>query len=542
MISQFQKFIHRHGRWVFLILLCVVIVAFIMWDYAGMMQTNRETTFHTVYGKQVNPRELDRQRRLIEIFPERQMGDPFSQHRKTPEQLEQEALARIAMVATAKQLGLVVKEEEVLTRIQQSFLVNGRFDQAQFEQFESEFLARERLTVGDFEGMIRDRLLIQKLVEVLGGTVKIPPAHVRSAAGRLAEQMTAAACRFDSKDVLKQVKPTENEIQRFYSENPEMFRVPPRLRVSYVVFPVQTNAVAVSAEEIQRAYSDNPEIIGADLRTPDGKLKKLIEVEPLLRQRLSREKALRIAADQTSGFALKLYPEPGKQVHSFADLAKQEDREIKETEFFTQGEQPKGITGREFGMAAFQLRKDSPVSDPVVAPDALYVLHLKDERPSEIPPYAGIKEKVKAACMDDTALRVARENGAKKRGEILKRLADGQTWEKAIASIKLKAQTFKDFSQGGARAKDAFEYAVRSAALDLPAGMVSEFVEDETGGFFLYIVSRRPGSPEEISKLEAGVAQELQFMGKIHLFQDFQRVVLDKAIVTTRPVPPAAPP
>ncbi len=530
MITHFQRAIHRHGRWIFMILLGVVIITFLLWGAGDVFQGSRQTaTAGTVYGRTIDLRELESAKRLFVFNLAFRSGGNFQLNRQTEALVEQASLRRMAMVEKARRLGITVSNEEVEAEIRPNFLKDGKMDETAYDRFVSEGLMPRGLTEEDFENMVYEDLLLEKLFNLVGSTVKVASRQVRAYTEELSENLTISTCRFEMSDFMKQVKPTEEQLVSFHRDHPDQFRTPAKVRVSYVTFPVQTSNVTISDQELQEVYEANR----AMFASADGKVKPLKEVSISLRRQLAQEKAMQNAEKEAADFTIQLVPEPGKKISSFDVLAGEKSLMIKQTGFLAPNEQADGISTHEFTSVAFNLSPEIPVSDPVLSTNAVYVLHFLEQQPNSLPPYEQVKATVKTACVTDLALKLARETGDQKRRELIVMLESGKTFTQAADKLKLKPQTFKNFSQIDSLPKDPFETTARQASFQLAAGAVSDLIPNISGGFFVHVLSRQGAKMEEVAKLEPRIHQGLIQMQRQLLLQDFQQSVVDEALVKT---------
>lgn len=526
MITHFQRHIHRHGKWVFSILLFIILVAFVLWDYAGTVRRDRQESTIKVYGRRISPRDLDLAQRLTMLNLTLMSGQEMRMNDRARTLVQRQTLQRMALAEKARRMGLSVEDDEVVREVQRWFTKDGQFNQAAYSQFLSDALGPRRLTEADFEGMVRQDILLRKLLRLVGSTAKVTDAQVADFARELLQRLTVAVCRFNAADELAAVKPSDADLMRFYKDKPDLFRTPDRVRVAYVAFPVDPAKVTVTDQDLQEAYEANRSIF----TTPDGKVKPFKEVADVLRHEVPRRKAMQQALAQATEFTVRLVAEPGKATPSFQELAREKGLAVKETGFFSANEPVPGILTPEFAAAAQRLGEDNPVSDPLPGDNAVHVLRLLERQPSVLPPFEKVRDAVRNACATDMALRLAREAGSRKRGEVLALLQGGKTFEQALAELKLKPALPPAFTQAEAPPRDPMETAIRHVAGTLPAGTVSEFVPTPTGGFFVGMLSRQEPKPDDVTRLIPQVRQVLIESEQQQVLQAFQADVVKEAM------------
>ncbi len=526
MITLFQRIIHRQLRWIFLIFLGLFLVGFLLMDYWGVSKWKSGEKIKEskiVFGKKISPREIKIARRLNLLLmrgQDTQISGPYDQL------LEEQTVRQIVMAEKAHQMGMTVSDEEfdaefnrTVSRLRPLFR-EATSDQEAYIRFVSEMLVPRRIEEEDFKKLVDRNILQRKLSSFVYSTAKITPQELQTATSKSLEKLRISVCRFEANDFSAQIKPTEKELTDYHLDHPDLFRTPRKIRVSYVSFPLET--LKVTEQEIQKTYDTYRE----QLKQADGKMTPLKDVAELLRKEVGGRKA----KEQAEEFAVKLVPEDGKSVPSFEVLAKEHGLKVQQTKFFTEDEQIPGIAGMDFTKTAFQLSSEIPVVDPVMTEEFVYVLHLLEEQPSSLPPYEPIKSSVKKAYVTEISSKLALENGEKKRKELADLLKEKKSFESAAKILKLKSQINKSFTEDEALPSDPFEKSLRQTSLPLSTGDLSDFVPYEKGGFFIYVISREPPQPEEITKAEPRIRQKLLQTLQKNLWQDFQQSVMTEAL------------
>ncbi len=523
MITHFQRIIHRHGRWIFLILLAIIVVAFLAWDYSGyfrQMGAGESAAARRIYGKVVNQREIETAKRRQGLMRNSQVTDDS-------------ILEHMALIEKARSLGIAATEDEVgaelrrtISYMRQVAFKNAESDEAAYRQFRSDVLGPRRLTDDDFYQLLEEGILIRKLVETISSSAKVTPGEVSSFASEFSEKISAQAVRFELNDYMKIVKPTEADFKKFHETHPEQFRTPNRVNVDYVAFPVDASKITVTDQDVEKAYQENKEYF----KTPDGKSQALKDVAPLLKKNLAQQKASGEAMNRATEFTVKLVPEPGKTAMTFEQVAAELGVKVKQTGYFAENEPVKDIGSPAFTSAAFKLNDESPVSDPVPSREAVYVLYRRGVQVGHDLKYEEAKDSVKTACIASMALSTAREAGEKKREAVVALIKQGKSVEKALAEVGVKAVVLKPFSLSDNSDEDVFVNEARRTASSLPVNGVSAFSENMAGGFFVAVTKREAGKADDIKKLQVRIEQQLTEIHKSQLLEDFQKKTLEEAL------------
>lgn len=529
MITHFQRAIHRHSRWIFLILLGIILAAFIFWDFAGVSPRGRAIaegpSSRVILGRRLNARELEVARRIQELKYTMSRGGQVTA--KIAKMLGEQSLEQIALVEKASQMGIKVDETEVLEEAKRIFSRQGQYDPALYNHFVGEILPARSLTEANLESMIRDDIMVRKLFVLVDSTAKVTDPQVKAFAAEVTEKITPSIFRFPSKDYVAQVKVTDEDVQKYFNDHKENFRIPEKRRVAYVEFPIQTDKVNPADPELQQVYDANKEYF----KTADGKQKTMKDVMEILRRQVAAQKARKEATE----FTVSIVPEDGKKVPTFEEMAATRNMVVKQTGLFGAMESVPGIGSPYISSAAFRLNEVNLNSDPVDGEKSIFVLHLLETKASELPALEQVKVTVKTALVESRSLELANAAASARRQEIASLLAQGKTLDQISAQLKFKPQTGQTFSLSENLPPDPKESAIRRIAHRLPAGAISEVSPSNDGVFFLYINSRIKGKSEEVAAMEPQVRQMLLSSQQQQLQQDFHRSVIKEARLTVSP-------
>ena len=146
--------------------------------------------------------------------------------------------------------------------------------------------------------------------------------------------------------------------------------------------------------------------------------------------------------------------------------------------------------------AAFELTPDEPLAGPVVGPDAVYVIALVKQLPSEIPSFDQIRARVTEDYRLHEATLLAQRAGTNFVHTLTSQMAAGHTFASACVAAGLQPQALPPFSLstrdlpelGGRAELDQ----LKQAAFSTPVGHTSGFEETSDGGFVLYVQSQLP--------------------------------------------------
>ena len=187
------------------------------------------------------------------------------------------------------------------------------------------------------------------------------------------------------------------------------------------------------------------------------------------------------------------------------DLAQKQNVPVKVSAPFDSTEGPAELDKSEnFAKIAFALSDETPISEPIVGANSVFVLAKNKSLPSENPPFATIKARVETDLKHSQATDMARNAGAKFAQSATNGLAQGKAFSALASDAKAKAVLLPNFSLSSTNElADVEEHMSRSqflqVALSMPVGQVSPFVPTMDGGMVLYVKEKLPLDEKKIA-------------------------------------------
>lgn len=510
--------IRKHQTWLWAFLITAVIISFVIYftpsvgrDYGD----GRRETFGMMKGRPITRPQY------VEAWTEAQLNF-FMTYMTWPEQaelkkfrfsMEREVRNRLVLLEKMRELNIQVDEGAMAEWIVEHFS-DGKTPgsaKAIFQGFVERELPRHRISGEQFQRFIEHQIAVEHLVAVasLPGKLVTP----REAAGLYRqenEKVEAEAVVFSATNFLSSVKLDPAAVAQFYTNRQSFYRIPERVSVSYVKFAASnylvqadqalakiTNLAAVIE---QRYVSSGPNFF----TDTNGQVLPPEAARARIKQNLRDQQALFAAHRAAALFATELEEIKPVKAENLKNLAAAKGLVCADLEPFDE-DGPRGLKGAALiGQQAFKLTPERPISPPTKAEDGMYLIALKQQIASEVPPLDTIRARVTDDYMRDQSRLLARQAGTNFYGLLTNRLAQGSTFADACAAAKITPLKLPKFSDGMRDLPDWDRRLdlgmAKSTASGLSAGKTSELVSTYDGGFVLHVKSRTPVDEAELKK------------------------------------------
>lgn len=252
----------KHLHWV----LWIIIAAFIGIEF-GVFGGSTALPGGNVAARlgphEVTWRELQRHHQDLQDQMRQIYGEQWNDQLARQLQLERRALDQLfnnkVLAAEARELGLMVSDDEVREEILRSFQdASGSFvGQEAYERWTTTRYGGPAA----FEELVREELLLSKLRQVLFQTVYVSDEAVERA---YREDVERAAIRYlllPGDRFAEEARPDRASLERYYQEHQEEYRLPEQRAVDYVMVDqgLLRAQMEIAEEEIRAYYEEHPE-------------------------------------------------------------------------------------------------------------------------------------------------------------------------------------------------------------------------------------------------------------------------------------------
>lgn len=483
---------------------------------------NQQGVLVVVGDEQVTTSDVDVQARSMarQQFPR---GIPSALMPFLRQQAAQGLITRKALDLEARRLGLRVTDQELADEICHGAYAPQLCPKGvpiSHDQYQN-LLAEADMTIPQFEQEYKQDLLIRKLQAMITGAVAVSDAELRREFDRQQVKVKLEYAVLSADDVIKQIKPTDAELKAYYEQNKARYAsaVPEKRQVRYLLVDLNQlrEQTAVTPADLQRYYDDHRD----QFRVGDRINVRHIEIKlpaPGADGKLD-SKAVEAARARAEDILKQL-----KAGTDFATLAKKysEDEATKDNGG-SLGWMERGRTSAEFDQAAFSLAKGQ-LSGVVRDPIGFHIIRVDDTQSAHIQSLDEVKAQIEPQVKEEKASRAADALMTALQNELRT-----QSLQQAAAKHGLAVLTSEYFSRTdslpGIGESPDFAEAVFSAAQDSPP----QLVRTANGFVFFRLAGVKPAAAPTFDQIRARVDSDFRQERAAQLLEQKTQELSDRA-------------
>ncbi len=448
------NYMRRHAQGTTIkILFWIIIAVFVLWG-VGTFTGSDSLYVASVNGETIPPKEVRRAAQRLERFYRQLYGENLTPELVKNLDFKNRALEQMINTALLKQeaqrLGFSVTDEEVRAAIEsmQGLTVDGRFQRDVYFRY----LRMEGVTPTDFESEQRDRLLVQKVQELVASSIRADEAGARDVYAFENEKVNLAFVRVKGSDLAKEITPSDADVAKYYEEHREAFREPDRVAIDAVRYSASDfeKSTSVSDADVEQEYDAHR----ADRygEPEEVHVRHILFTVPADADEKKRGEIRTHAATVLERL---------KKGEDFAAVAKElsEDQSNKD-KGGDLGFVRRGHTEEAFETAAFALQPGG-LSDVVETRRGLHIIKVDERKAAREKPLSEVREEIVKSLRAERALMTARdaafEDSEKaNRGTSIVEIAKGRGLEVASPPPFAQNEEITGFSRAAELAKSAF--------------------------------------------------------------------------------------
>jgi len=545
MIGTFRK--HSQGMW--WIIIVVIIITFVFWGSSTSRNSggarSGDGNYGVMNGEVITPALLEQTRREVRLgyaynyFYQSGGRWPGAGENLPGQDLDQRSYQRLFLIQKTEAHGIQVSDEAVIRTANARMRDLARGKEVAATDFEREVLARDKLNLADFERFIRHEIAIQELVKLIGaGGELVTPAEVDALYRQQFQPVSAQALFFRATNDLTTIPVTAEALGEFYTNRLAAYRLPDRVQISYVSYPL-SNFLAEARTELAENTNLNEfievryEQLGAEA-FPDAKTPA--EAKQKIREEFERNMAMDRAAKQANTFDHALYDKTvtNYSAAAFAAAAAELGLTAQVSAPFAVSATPAGLdVNEDFVRRAFSLTREDPLTEPLAGKDHVYVIGYNRQLPSEVPALDTIRERVTSDYRFVQAATAAQKAGMEFHTLATNSLATGKTFADVCATAGLKPISLAPFSPASRSipeiANQVREDEFKQAVFTTTPGQVTPLMRSADGAVLAFVAERLPVDESAMQTNLPAFTREVQQMRRSEVFDEWWRVEAPKA-------------
>ena len=462
-----MKFFRKH-RNTLMIIIAVLAIPFIFYFNKSDFSMSGQDDFGKFYDRKVSMVEAGRYARLLGLATRLGMND-FVQDLTGGARDDNERAAEfiynlLILRRESERLGIDATQGERLQFVRNLRVFQGpaaTFDVGKYTEFTQAFLSPGGFTEAQVEELARDDVALKRIKEVVAVGIAVPESETKDNYERAYGLMNASLIRLRSGDFSKDIKISDEDIQKYFEARKAELKTDEKRKVDFV-------SLVLTDEQ-----------------------KKLTGKE--------KTEALQKLVNKAADFSEALSASGAK----FHEVAAKLQLPVQTTDEFTQNKPDPKLGPENLAATAFQLTPDDPNSEPVQVPDGYYILHLAGVTPSRPLTLEEAKPKIVESLTTSHARQAMSTKASQVVHDLREGLKAGEPLPFAAEKVNVKLEKIPPFvlleeeKEGPDKAKEKTPdmIAVKNASASLQPGEVSEFMPWQDGGIIVVLEKRDP--PDE---------------------------------------------
>jgi peptidyl-prolyl cis-trans isomerase D len=511
MISWIQHHLIRHGRWIFLTLLALIIVAFVFTIGATPGCTTDRSGYeeNLFYGIDLNsPRDSE------VIIEKVQLSAILNgQEIRSDEQFQNQLTSRIALLHLAEEIGVPSPNQETLSdyiTTKAVFLgADGKFSTDAYTSFVDSMESNPRTSQGLVIVVLEEDYRINQIGSVLSGPGYLLPAEAISQTQRRATKLNLTTAELNYADFSPEITVEETALREYYEAKKLRYEIPERIKASYAYFDLKAYVEKVlepSEAKLREHFTSKQDVFVADYESTksepaksvaDGEVETPKEANAVtfsdVREAVTKsylvEQETRMANEAAQGFAYTLYRDEIKRDSTaFKALLNESNLSLTEIEPYTLASASQRALSSDLLESAFKLGGNRYYSDAYAIDGGFAVLLYEGRIDPEIPEFEAVQSELTNDYKTDEKRRLFNERGESLQAELKAKIAEGIDFAEAAEALGLDTASFETFSVQEAPRK------LNRSALQLAQGMqsgeVSPMLTSDGTGIFVYLANK----------------------------------------------------
>jgi peptidyl-prolyl cis-trans isomerase D len=409
------------------------------------------------------------------------------------------------LLAEAQRMGLKATDDDLRDYLHKGQLGQVLFPEGKFigkEAYEDLVSRNGGYTVPQFEQLVKDEILINKLRNLVGSSASVTDAEVRQQFEKQNTKVKFDYAVIKKDDILKSLKPADAELKAYYDRNQKTYvnSTPEKRQLKYVVFDTSKvlTQTQVTQQDLESYYDQHRE----EYRVPEQvNVRHILIKSPLPGPDNKVDQKAVDAAQAKAQDVLKQVKAGG----NFADLAKKFSEDPGSAKNGgSLGWIGRGRTVPEFEKVAFSLPKGA-TSDLVKSSYGFHIIHVDDKQDAHVKTVDEVKSQIEPLIKQQKAAQAAQHEA-----EQLLSDARSTSLEKAAAAKGLQVITTDFVSRNNLLPGIGSDAQFMTAAFGQNQNAPPDEVQLHQGFAIYQVTAVKPPSTPTFEEIRSRVEQEFK--------------------------------
>ena len=517
-ISGMNRYFAKHGKITFGLIAIVISVSFVLYlsrvSVFDLFRSKGPKTV-SILGRKVSAKDRLEAARKAVLFAA--LKNPMINLRRLPVDPSANIITRdLVQFYAATDLGIRVGDDSVVKYIRNvpAFQTNGKFDIAKYNDFVKNRLAPAHYSKADLDEAVRRELAVKRLQDSVLFNVLTTKDELRAAFDSARQKAKAQVIWFSGSDFESKVAPTTEDVKNYFASHQAEYIHPAKAKAKLVRFPYDKYRAAavktITTTKIEQYYNKNRFMyLQAGKTGKDGGpvYKPLADVTDNIRKFLVERETKALAFRDATRFADQLYaaledmfykaktPEAAREkcLPIFNNLLAKANLKAEESGWLPLDNSSPLAT------ALGELRRDNPVSEPIKGTDTVTVALLLGKQPAKPKTFEEAEKEARKDFIKTRAVIIARETAKNAALKLAEALKAGTDFKKAVADLKLKAESLPEVRISTPLA-GPYGSLVVPTIFDTPAKNVSQARTTKAGAFVVYVEDKKLPSDQDFKQ------------------------------------------
>ena len=489
--------IRKHSTWLWLVIIALTIISFVFWGANTGRNQSGPTNFGRLSGEPISRTDYFNARNEVYLRNFLERGQWPDRNSDT----EQETYVWLFFVQKLNDLGIHVPKETV-AKVANNYVRHlNQGNLMSLADFSKKYLEPHGLTADDFDRYLQHVLGREQLKLMVGVSGNLTPMEeIRAIYTREFEEYSTQAAFFSASNYLEQVTVTPEALSQYYTNHMADYRIPDRVTVSYIKFPISNHVAEVT--KLVAGVTNLEQILETNFQRQGGtnafKDKTPEQAKEEIREKMFKNDLRRFAANKANDVATHVFDmKPPGAPENLATYAKTNGLTVEVTQPFDRTEPPKDLKVDDvFVRTAFALTTTEPFAGPILGEDAVYVIASNQRLASENPPFESVREKATWDYKFSQAAGLARKAGEAFNQAVTNGLAAGKGFVAICSEAKVKPILPPPFSLVSTSLPPVEVFLnidqYKRLVLMTSVGKASPFIPLREGGLLVYVAAKLP--------------------------------------------------